>query len=201
MIRYIKIIGKETGILTPACFLPHNQIMRKTITAMLMLLLLASCAVPDPESEEELTMITEEEGRSIAAKAMNYLGIPYEWGGQGFWWEDNPSVDCSGFVINAYKTALEPYGKTLPFSDATVQGIYESFSEKTDSPIMGDLIFFTNGADTIPDHIAIYLHAEDGIVYFIDASSREDTMKVLVRSYPASEPMILSYGRMLCRNA
>ena len=95
-----------------------------------MLLLLASCAVPDPESEEELTMITEEEGRSIAAEAMNYLGIPYEWGGQSFWWEDNPSVDCSGFVINAYKTALEPYWKTLPFSDATASREYTKASAR-----------------------------------------------------------------------
>ena len=173
--------------------------MRKIITALLALLLLASCAAPEPE--EELTTITEVEGRSVAAEAMNYLGIPYEWGGQSFWWEDNPSVDCSGFVINVYKTALEPYGKTLPFNDTTVQGIYENYSEETDSPVMGDLIFFTNGTDTTPTHIAIYLQEKDSIVYFIDASSREDTGKVLVRSYSVSEPMILSYGRMLCKEA
>ena len=172
--------------------------MRKIIIVLLALLILAACAAPDPEPDEELTTITAEEGRSVAAEAMNYLGIPYEWGGQSFWWDDDPSVDCSGFVINVYKTALEPYGKTLPFSDTTAQGIYENYSEKTDSPIMGDLIFFTDGTDTTPTHIAIYLQEKDSIVYFIDASSREDTGKVLVRSYPLSEPMILSYGRMLC---
>ena len=80
LIRYIKIIGKETGILTPACFLPHNQTMKKTITALLMLLLLlASCTASDPEPDAELTAITENEGRSVAAEAMNYLRIPYEW--------------------------------------------------------------------------------------------------------------------------
>ena len=161
----------------------------------------AACNVPDPGQEKELTTITAEEGRSAAAEAMNYLGIPYEWGGQSFWWDDDPSVDCSGFVINVYKTALEPYGKTLPFSDTTVQGIYENYSEETDSPIMGDLIFFTDGTDTTPTHIAIYLQEKDSIVYFIDASSREDTGKVLVRSYPVSEPMIHSYGRILCKKA
>ena len=133
--------------------------MKKYFIAVLILLFLASCS-PSEMDRELVTTITEEEGESIASEAMHYLGIPYKWGGQSYWWEENPSVDCSGFVINVYKTALEPYGKKLQFN---------------------------------------FLQKKDETVFFIDASSREDTMKVLVRSYPETEPMILSYGRMLCR--
>ena len=172
--------------------------MKKYFIAVLILLFLASCS-PSEMDRELVTTITEEEGESIASEAMHYLGIPYKWGGQSYWWEENPSVDCSGFVINVYKTALEPYGKKLQFNDTGVIDIYEFYSEETDSPIMGDLIFFTNGTDSTPTHIAIFLQKKDETVFFIDASSREDTMKVLVGSYPETEPMILSYGRMLCR--
>lgn len=77
----------------------------------------------------------------------------------------------------------------LHFNCTGVNDIHEVYSEETDSPIMGDLIFFTDGI----------LQKKGETVFFIDASSREDTMKVLVRSYPETNPMILSYGRMLCR--
>lgn len=87
----------------------------------------------------------------------------------------------------------------LHFNCTGVNDIHEFYSEETDSPIMGDLIFFSDGTDSTPTHIAIFLQKKGETVFFIDASSREDTMKVLVRSYPETNPMILSYGRMLCR--
>ena len=74
--------------------------------------------------------------------------------------------------------------------------IFSTFSESTDTPLSGDLIFFSDGESDIPSHIGIVAYFEDGKVWFYDASSRPDTGCVLLRSYPLTEEKILGYGQM-----
>ena len=40
--------------------------------------------------------LTDAERQRIVQVAEKYIGVPYEWGGQSFWWEDGATVDCSG---------------------------------------------------------------------------------------------------------
>ena len=74
--------------------------------------------------------------------------------------------------------------------------IFSTFSEATDTPLPGDLIFFSDGESDVPSHIGIVAYFEDGKVCFYDASSRPDTGCVLLRSYPVTEEKILGYGKM-----
>ena len=133
----------------------------------------------------------------LIAEAENYIGIPYEWGGQSFWWEDDPSVDCSGFVINVYKTVLERHGRHLLFDDTTAYVLWDEYTLPVEDPLPGDLIFFTDGVSDEVSHIAIFIREEAGVLFFIDASSLPDTMKVMERSYPADNAKIHSFARML----
>ena len=112
----------------------------------------------------------------LIAEAENYIGIPYEWGGQSFWWENDPSV---------------------VFDDTTAYALWDEYTHPVEEPLAGDLIFFTDGVSDEVSHVAIFIKEEDGIIFFIDASSLPDTMKVMERSYPADNAKIHSFGRML----
>ena len=109
----------------------------------------------------------------LIAEAENYTGIQYEWGGQSFWWEDDPSVDCSGFVINVYKTVLERHGHQLLFDDTTAYELWDEYTLPVEEPLAGDLIFFTGTYDAgVPvSHVGIYvgnnrfIHCGDPISY------------------------------------
>ena len=166
--------------------------MRKLLAVTaIVIILLSSCA-----SVPEAGNLSLQDRQRILEVAQKYIGIPYRWGGQDFWWEENPGVDCSGYVINVYKEAIAPSGLALPFDDSTVAVIYSTFSEATGTPLPGDLIFFSDGESDVPSHIGIVAYFEDGKVWFYDASSRPDTGCVLLRSYPVTEEKILGYGKM-----
>ena len=141
--------------------------------------------------------LTDEERTALIETAALYKEIPYEWGGQSFWYESSPSVDCSGYVINVYKEVLEENGKRFPFEDETVYGIWSRYSEPTDSPLMGDLVFFTDGEGDEPVHIGIFVRKEGSALWFWDASSLPDTMRVMLRCYDESNAKILGFGRMM----
>lgn len=156
--------------------------------------ILASCTHEKAAFSDELSA---EERCRILETASLYEGIPYKWGGQSFWYEDDPGVDCSGYVINVYKEVLAGSERRLLFGDAAVDGIWSRYSEHIDAPEMGDLIFFSDGESSIPSHIGIFDRKEGSSVFFWDASSLPDTMCVMHRSYEESNPKILGYGRML----
>lgn len=139
--------------------------------------------------------LTDAERQRIVQVAEKYIGVPYEWGGQGFWWEDGATVDCSGFVINVYKEAL--VDRSLPFEDSTVMGIYTRWSTPCSAPAAGDLVFMGDGTDGDPSHIGIVLAVEGDCLEFIDASSLPEIMGVSIRSYPLDNPKILSFGHMM----
>lgn len=139
--------------------------------------------------------LTDAERQRIVQVAEKYIGVPYEWGGQGFWWEDGATVDCSGFVINVYKEAL--VDRSLPFEDSTVMEIYTRWSTPCSAPAAGDLVFMGDGVDGEPSHIGIVLAVEGDCLEFIDASSLPGIMGVSIRSYPLDNPKILSFGHMM----
>lgn len=120
--------------------------MRKLLAVTaIVIILLSSCA-----SVPEAGNLSLQDRQRILEVAQKYIGIPYRWGGQDFWWDENPGVDCSGYVINVYKEAIAPSGLALPFDDSTVAVIFSTFSEATDTPLPGDLIFFSDENPTYP---------------------------------------------------
>ena len=83
-------------------------------------------------------------GSSIINTAMNYLGVPYVWGGS------TPSgFDCSGFVQYVFKKN----GVSLPRTAASQSGVGTSVSRSNLQP--GDLVFFSNGGGI--SHVGIYI--------------------------------------------
>lgn len=74
--------------------------------------------------------------------AMQFVGIPYRWGG------DDPmdGMDCSGFCIELLQSAgAFPQGQ-----DTTAQGLYEKYKDKKqEHGSFGYLVFFGKGANVI----------------------------------------------------
>lgn len=99
-------------------------------------------------------------GDQVVALAMNYLGVPYVYGG-----ESPKGFDCSGFILYVYKQ----FGYSLPHSASSQwqsSGVYVERSELQP----GDLVLFcdpsrSNGKSC--SHVGIYIGNNE----FIHASS------------------------------
>lgn len=95
----------------------------------------------------------------MALMAMQYLNVPYKWGGQNYL-----GFDCSGLVL----TVLHDVGITLP--DMTAHGLYNYCLENGTSSSEGvcdSLIFF--GSHTKITHVGISLGIIDGEWIMIEA--------------------------------
>lgn len=79
---------------------------------------------------------------SIVAYASNFIGTPYQWGGNG-----PNSFDCSGFTCYVYAH----FGVSLPRIASEQQGTGTSISRDQLQP--GDLVFFGSPAR----HVGIYV--------------------------------------------
>ena len=85
-------------------------------------------------------------GNKIVAKAKQYLGVPYKWGGS-----DPSGFDCSGFVyyvlrsqgINVSRTQTAMYAEGTPVSKSNLQP--------------GDVVFFQNTYKAGLSHVGIYV--------------------------------------------
>lgn len=157
------------------------------LVASVLILLLTSCA-PMHSTPPDLR-------ESLFAVAQCYIGVPYEWGGQSFWWEEDATVDCSGFVINVYKEALLDSGWRLGFDDTTADGLSRQYTRPTDDPLPGDLLFFSGEEGRIV-HVAIYLAREGRELVIIDASSLPETSRVMVRRIPCDRKDLAGFGVM-----
>ena len=161
--------------------------MARLVASVIIVLLLTSCALmhsTPPELRE-----------SLFAVAQCYIGVPYEWGGQSFWWQEDATVDCSGFVINVYKEGLQGSGWSLGFDDTTADGLFRQYSMATADPLPGDLVFFS-GEDGRMVHVAIYLAREGEELVIIDASSLPETSRVMVRRIPCDRRDLAGFAVM-----
>lgn len=98
-----------------------------------------------------------DKANAIIAKAKDYLGVPYQWGGES----PTTGFDCSGLV----QYVFAQNGITLPrvSRDQAAVGTPVSFT----SLQPGDLIFFSIANNGIVDHVGIFI----GNDQFINASS------------------------------
>jgi cell wall-associated NlpC family hydrolase len=96
---------------------------------------------------------------AVVSAAMQYLGIPYKWGGA------NPKTgfDCSGLVTYVFAQL----GVSLPHYTVSQWDSPDAISVQPNRLRAGDLVFFTgsDGTRTAPGHVGIYV----GNGYLIDA--------------------------------
>jgi len=97
---------------------------------------------------------------TIGFEAIQYLGVPYVWGGE------NPSIglDCSGLVLVVFRK----FGVELPHYSRAQAKLGAAVSYGDLQP--GDLVFFGKPIH----HVGIYL----GEGYYIHAPKRNDVVKI-----------------------
>src|SRR5262249_29888033 len=97
---------------------------------------------------------TQTPGDKAVAYAMDKLGLPYVWGGNG-----NPGYDCSGFTSQAWKSA----GRTIT---RTPKDQYEfGYNVSLDKLRPGDLLYWstdTSNSRAI-DHVGMYIGGGWGV--------------------------------------
>jgi peptidoglycan DL-endopeptidase CwlO len=120
---------------------------------------LAAAPSSDPyASEAQLAPVADSQYGGVVGIAMQYLGVPYVWGGA------SPSgFDCSGFSMYVYAQV----GVSLPHHAASQYGMGTPVSK--DQLQAGDLVFF-NGLG----HMGIYI----GGGQFIHAPHTGDVVKI-----------------------
>lgn len=95
-----------------------------------------------------------EKGAEVAEYALQFVGNPYEWGGESL----TEGADCSGFTLSVYAH----FDIRLPHR-VTEQAELGSAIDGLENAQPGDLLFYEN-----PSHVAIYIgdgkivHAEPG---------------------------------------
>ena len=87
---------------------------------------------------------TNQLGDAVASNALQYLGVPYTWGGTS----PQTGFDCSGLVQKVYQNE----GITLPRTAAEQSNVGTPVSSISQA-VPGDLIFYGSPAD----HVGIYL--------------------------------------------
>lgn len=103
---------------------------------------------------------------SLVAYAYNFMGRPYQWGGNG-----PNSFDCSGFTSYVFAH----FGISLPRTAASQQGVGTAVSRDNLQP--GDLVFFGSPAHHVGIYVGdgCYIHApRTGDVIKISPLSRTD---------------------------
>jgi cell wall-associated NlpC family hydrolase len=102
----------------------------------------APAQAPAPTSSDEPTGAPPSQHGGVVGIAMQYLGIPYQWGGSS----PSTGFDCSGFTMFVYSQV----GVSLPHNAAMQYGMGSAVSRSELAP--GDLVFF-NGLG----HVGIYI--------------------------------------------
>lgn len=87
------------------------------------------------------------QSHALLREAKSWIGTPYKYGG-----EDKRGVDCSGLVLNVYRSALDI---KLPRSSRE-QSSYCSPLAK-DKLMPGDLLFFATSGSKRVSHVGIYV--------------------------------------------
>jgi hypothetical protein len=137
---------------------------------------------------------------NIAQKALQYAveyaqsDTEYQLGGQDLL--RTIKIDCSGLVVNCYKYAVMDTDYSLLFQDAAVIDFYSKWTIKTENPRPGDIIFMGNS--DVPDHMSFFVKEENGSIYFIDSTLKENESinGVSERNYPSNDARFISFGVM-----
>lgn len=105
---------------------------------------------PKIEQTEEVHFIFDESRKSITSvlmKGIEYIGIPYKWGGTTL-----AGLDCSGFVQKVFANSV---GVFLPRTSLEMSHIGEKVNRIEDlNP--GDLVFFNTRRFRF-SHVGIYI--------------------------------------------
>lgn len=104
----------------------------------------ASSAIPDTTST-----LGQGNSADAAQAALDYLGVPYEWGGLS-----KLGVDCSGLVVKAYQAV----GITLPHNAAQQWAQIKATGTVTtlaDAEANAGRLIFLEPSSTGPNHVAI----------------------------------------------
>jgi peptidoglycan DL-endopeptidase CwlO len=111
------------------------------------------------EAAKSLMPLPEDSGNAAAARvAIEYLGVPYVWGGA------SPSgFDCSGLPVYAYAKV----GKSLPHYTVAIWNMLPKVASNHLQP--GDLVFFHDLG-----HMGIYI----GAGLFVHSPHTGDVVKI-----------------------
>ncbi|MEE2041029.1 C40 family peptidase [Nocardiopsis sp. CT-R113] len=85
-------------------------------------------------------------GRTAAQWALEQVGKPYVWGGEG-----PDGFDCSGLTMKAWHAA----GVTIP--RVTTDQVDAGTETSPDALAPGDLLFYDTGSGPAPSHVTIYV--------------------------------------------
>jgi cell wall-associated NlpC family hydrolase len=111
-----------------------------------------------------LTRRTDDVGAAIVAEALDYLGVPYVWGGS-----TPDGFDCSGFTYFVVSRVVD---ESFPRPNADQIDVGEVVGVGELQP--GDLLFFQNTYQWGLSHVGIYL----GDGRFVSASGEHDGVGV-----------------------
>lgn len=104
-------------------------------------------------------------GADVAARAQNYIGLKYVWGGVSL----TSGADCSGFLLSLYAQ----FGIKVP--RVTYDQINSGSKVSYDNLQAGDMVFFdTDASKSGPDHVGMYI----GGGKFIHAPRPGDSVKI-----------------------
>ncbi len=108
------------------------------------------------------------------------------------------AIDCSGLVIMCYKYAMVDTKYQLLESDMSANYMYQNASRhiEKDALRQGDLLFMGEEESNDVTHIAIFDKIEDGYIYFIDSTQKENIDGVTHRSYDESDKRFKAFGIM-----
>lgn len=175
--------------------------MKKTIftNVLLIIILFSSCTVFE---DSNATTIIDCPAK-IAERAFRFAELykdsdtVYELGGQ------SPvrsviAIDCSGLVVMCYKYAMVDTSYSLLLSDMSADYMYKNTASIVPLEKMrrGDLIFMGESDSSEVTHIALFDYIENGCVYFIDATEKEDMSGVTHRFYEIGDARFKAFGIM-----
>jgi len=171
---------------------------------LVIFFLICSCATNNPGILYSVLECPENIRERVAFYAQEYAQRDtwFEWGGRDYLEKEGKlEVDCSGLIVRVYQYAVKDTKYTLLFEDTNVSSLYTYFTIPIDTPTPGDLIFMGTIANNPPTHMGIFVGEDNGNIYFIDSTLKEEDKidGVTLRYYAKDDPKFLFFARLLVR--